>query len=439
MDAFDFFRKKKITQMGLGLLGRGVGDARYMAEQGAELIVTDLKNATELSPSVNALTNLPITFVLGEHRLEDFRGRDLVVKGPKTPLDSPYIAAAQEEGTHVTMSTALFARFARERGARIVGITGTRGKTTTTAMIGHILTSTGAHVLMGGNLRGVSTLSLLPNVTADTICVLELDSWQLQGFRAENLSPDVAVFTTFFADHQDYYPDMDTYLADKAEIFLHQRPDDTFVLGASIERLVQEQYAGRIPVAPVIARPEQVPAETLLVLGEHNRENAACALLAVAACGVSTDQALGALRSFKGVEGRLEFLGEKRGIQFYNDTTSTTPEATLAALFALATKDRSLILIMGGSDKGLDMGRLLVELPRYVKRLIMLSGTGTSRVLEYLPGASVYDSLSAAFDEAVRSARAGDTILLSPAFASFGMFTNEYERGDQFRALYERL
>lgn len=436
MDASGYFTGKKITVMGLGLLGRGVGDVRFLAEAGADLIVTDLKTKEQLAPSLEALKEFPnITFVLGEHRLEDFRERDLILKAPKTLLDSVYIAEAEQHGVPVTMSTALFARLAREQGTALIGITGTRGKTTTTEMIAHILRESGAKVLLGGNIRGVSTLSLLPEVAPGTVAVLELDSWQLQGFRAEELSPHVAVFTTFFPDHQDYYPDMDTYLADKAEIFLHQGPDDTLVLGEPLMHLLEGVYGGAIASRVVLAKPEMVPDDALSIPGAHNRANAACALEAAKAYGVSAEDALSALRSFTGVSGRLEFVREKDGVRFYNDTTATTPEATLAALEALDTGKKNIVLIMGGSDKGLDMNRLLVEVQKRAKRIVMLTGTGTSRVLQFLEGASVYDSLPGAFTEAVKSAAPGDIVLLSPAFASFGMFANEYERGDAFNTL----
>lgn len=418
--------------MGLGLLGRGVGDARFLAEQGAELIVTDLKSEQELAPSLAALQGLPITFRLGGHTLEDFRGRDLVLVAPKTPLDSLYVGEAKKNDIPVSMSTALFAKYAREAGAKVVGVTGTRGKTTTTEMIAHILRMAGKKVLAGGNLRGVSTLALLPEVTPDTICVLELDSWQLQGFGMEKISPTIAVFTNLYPDHQDYYPDMDTYLADKAQIFLHQHPADPLILGESVVETIRASYPDAAARA-VVATPGAIP--TLLVPGDHNKANAACALAAAGALGV---EGTAALTEFQGVSGRLECIAEKNGIRFYNDTTSTTPEATLAALAALGGK-KNIVLIMGGYDKGLDMGKLLLEIPKHVKRLIMLSGTGTSRVLEFTVGASVYDSLAAAFEEAVQSAVPGDIVLLSPAFASFGMFKNEYDRGDQFTALVRAL
>lgn len=440
MDVSGYFRGKKITVMGLGLLGRGVGDVRFLAEQGAELIVTDLKSKEELAPSLDALSSFSnIQFVLGEHRLEDFKNRDLILKAPKTPLDSIYVAEAEKNGVHVTMSTALFSRLAREQGAALIGTTGTRGKTTTTEMIAHIMRTVGKPMILGGNIRGVSTLSLLPHVAPGTVCVLELDSWQLQGFRAEELSPHISVFTTFFPDHQDYYPDMETYLADKAEIFLHQGPDDTLVLGAQMPSILEGIYTNAIASSVVVAHEEDLAGVSLRVPGAHNRADAACALAAATAYGISKEDACNALTTFSGVPGRLERVREKEGVTFYNDTTSTTPEATLAALDALDTGTKNIVLIMGGSDKGLDMNRLLVEVQKRTKRIILLSGSGTNRILQFLEGASVYDSLPAAFDEAVKSAAPGDIVLLSPAFASFGMFKNEYERGDTYLALVRAL
>ncbi len=439
MDASSYFAGKKITVMGLGLLGRGVGDVRYLAKAGAELIVTDMKTAEELAPSLAVLAEFPaIRYTLGKHALEDFRDRDLILKAPKTSPHSIYIEEAEKNGIPVTMSTALFARFAREAGAGVIGITGTRGKTTTTEMVAHILREAGNDVLLGGNVRGVSTLALLPDVGPGTACVLELDSWQLQGFRAEELSPHISIFTNLFPDHQDYYEGMDDYLADKAEIFLHQGPDDVLVLGEQVAPIVVEKYGDAIVSSILVAKSETVGEHALSVPGAHNRANAAAALAAAGAFGISREAALSALGSFNGVPGRLELIREKDGVKFYNDTTATTPEATLAALAALP-EDMGIVLIMGGSDKGLDMNRLMLEAGNRARRIIMLPGTGTNRVLEFTTGASVFDTLEGAVAEAARAALPGDAVLLSPAFASFGMFKNEYDRGDQYNALVRQL
>lgn len=438
MDASAYFKDKKITVMGLGLLG-GVGDIACLAESGADIIATDLKSEAELQPSLDVLKKYPnIRYTLGKHELADFQGRDLVIKAPSTPIDSVYVAEARKSGTPVTMWAALFAQFAREAGATIVGITGTRGKTTVTAMIAATLRAAEREVIEGGNVQGTSVLPQLATMSADTIAVLELDSWKLQGFGEAKMSPQVAVFTTFYADHMNYYKDdMDAYLADKANIFLYQTEEDTLVLGKQCAPTIIEKYGDRIESKTLVVDDLKLPDTwTLRVPGMHNRYDAALALAAVRELGVSDDISREALESFTGVPGRLELVREVNGVKVYNDTTATTPEATLAALAALGTEN--IIVIAGGTDKNLDMNSLLLKLQE-VKRVILLTGTGTNRILEWIPTASVYDSLSAAVEEAFRSAEPGDTILFSPAFTSFGMFKNEYDRGDQFNAIVKAL
>lgn len=438
MDARAYFKDKKITVMGLGLLG-GVGDISYLAEAGADIIATDLKSEEELRPSLEALKRYPnIRYTIGRHELADFQGRDLVIKAPSTPPDSIYVAEAHKHGAEVTMWAALFSKYAKEAGATIVGITGTRGKTTVTAMIVAILRAAGKQVIEGGNVQGTSVLPQLANVSKETIAVLELDSWKLQGFGEANMSPQVAVFTTFYADHMNYYKDdMGAYLADKANIFLYQTEEDTLVLGKQCAPTIIEKYGERIEAKTFVVDELKLPDTwTLRIPGMHNRYNAALALAVARTLGVSDDVSRTALESFAGVPGRLELVREVNGVKIYNDTTSTTPDATLAALAALGTENT--IVIAGGTDKNLDMNALLLKLSE-VKRVILLAGTGTNRILEWLPNASVYDSLAAAVTEAMSGAIKGDTILFSPAFTSFGMFKNEYDRGDQFNVIVAKL
>jgi UDP-N-acetylmuramoylalanine--D-glutamate ligase len=277
------------------------------------------------------------------------------------------------------------------------------------------------------------------------VAVLELDSWQCQGLAEAKRSPEVAVFTTFFPDHLNYYKgDLDAYLADKANIFLYQDEDDTLVLGSQATTAVRDRYQDEILADLVIANESDVPADwALKVPGEHNRYDAGCALAAARALGVDDETSRKALESFAGVPGRLELIREVNGVKVYNDTNATTPEATLAALRALShgglTKStmgkKNVVLIMGGTDKGLDMGELMKEIPERTKRVILLSGTGTDRILSELGSSFTFDSLAQAVDVAFEAAEPGDVILFSPAFASFGMFKNEYDRGDQFDAL----
>jgi UDP-N-acetylmuramoylalanine--D-glutamate ligase len=306
MNADAHFKGKKITILGLGLLGRGVGDARFLAEQGAELIITDLKSKEELEPSLAQLAEFSnITYRLGEHRVEDFNGRDFILKAAGVPDPSPYLDAARAEGTPIKMSASWFAELS---GVVCIGVTGTRGKSTTTHLIHHILEQAGHATLLGGNVRGVSTLALLAEATPEHIAVLELDSWQCQGWGEANMSPAVAVFTTFYPDHLNYYHDnLDAYLADKANIFLYQEPQDTLVLGAQCAELVVEKYAGRIPAHILTVGAHDLRADWELSLpGEHNRYDAALAVEAARALSVDDEDIRSALATVPGIPGRLE-------------------------------------------------------------------------------------------------------------------------------------
>ncbi|MHB8710655.1 MAG: UDP-N-acetylmuramoyl-L-alanine--D-glutamate ligase [Minisyncoccota bacterium] len=436
MDASAYFKGKKITLMRIGLLGRGVGDAAYLAECGADVLVVDDASQEVMQPSVDALKGFKnIKFKFGKYDLEDFRNCDMVLKGAGAALNSPEIAEAHKHNVPVRMSADLFAEIS---GIPIIGVTGTRGKSTAAHMLHAILIKAGRQTLLGGNVRGVSTLALLSEVTPAHTAVLELDSWQCQGFGEAKISPHVAIFTTFYPDHLNYYKnDLDTYLADKANIFLNQKADDILVLGKQCAATIIDKYGEQIESKTLVADELKLPDTwTLKIPGMHNRYAAALALVAARAVGISDDASREAMEFFAGVPGRLELIAEKNGVKIYNDTTATTPEATLAALAALdATRT---VLIMGGADKGLDMAALISKLPE-VKRVILLAGSGTERIKGELSDAPVYDAPAPAVEDAFSHAKKGDSILLSPAFASFGMFANEFDRGDQFNELVQKI
>jgi UDP-N-acetylmuramoylalanine--D-glutamate ligase len=355
------------------------------------------------------------------------------------PLDSPYIAEARKEGTPIKMSASWFAEIAQ---IPVIGVTGTRGKSTTTHMLYAILERAGFPVLLGGNVRGVSTLSLLSEVDDGSIALFELDSWQLQGFGEAKRSPQIAVFTTFFADHMNYYhDDMDAYLADKANIFLYQQATDTLVLGSQCAELVRSTYGEQIEAHLVVAGAHDFRADwKLRIPGEHNRYDAALAVEAARAMDIDDETIRSALEDFRGVPGRLELVREFDGIAYYNDTTATTPEAAVVALQALAEQfPGRIVLISGGSDKGLDMSAYVEAVRAQAKHVVFLAGTGTDRVRSAFPDAVICDSLAEALSHAREQAVSGDAVLLCPGFASFGMFTNEFDRGDQFNALVRAL
>ena len=422
--------------MGLGLLGRGVGDAKFLAEQGAELIVTDLKDEQALAESLAELAPYKdITYRLGGHDLADFKERDFILKAAGVPLNSPYIAEARKNGIPVKMSASWFAEIAR---IPLVGVTGTRGKSTTTHLIYEIMKASGMDVLLGGNVQGVSTLAFLPRVTDESIALMELDSWQCQGFGEAKLSPNISVFTTFMPDHLNYYRNMDAYLEDKAQIFLHQKPEDTLIAGEEVTALLKEKYGRRIVSHLITATASKFPKGwTPSIPGAHNKLNAQCAIEAARVLGIDEEIIKRAVENFTSVPGRLEFVRELRGVRIYNDTTATTPEATIAALEALDPEGKkNIILIAGGMDKGLDISKLPRAIEAHAKEVFYLSGTGTAR----LPGVSrTYDAIAPALKGAIATAAKGDILLFSPAFTSFGMFKNEFDRGRQFTELLETL
>ncbi len=425
---FDYkqvFSGKKITVMGLGILGRAVGDVTFLAKQGAELIVTDLKTADELKPSLAKLKNFSnLTYHLAGHRPEDFQNRDFILKSAGVPLDSPFIAEARQHNIPIEMSAALAVSLLPP-GITVIGVTGTRGKSTTTHLIFQILKTAKRRSHLGGNVAGISTLALLPKIKSGDYLVLELDSWQLQGFGEKKLSPQIAVFTNFMPDHLNYYQgDIEQYRADKENIFKFQKPGDVAIRGWELKTPVPKDWK-------------------IKLLGQHNLANITCAVAVVRTLGIEEAIIKKAVEEFRGVPGRLELIRTVRGVKFYNDTTATTPQATLAALRALGGKQK-VVLIVGGTDKNLDLQELIRELPNYCNRLILLPGSGTDKLGNILEGLGIRVSgMTEAVSSAFKFATRGDTVLLSPGFASFGVppggFKNEFDRGEQFNHLVRKL
>lgn len=447
----DYFKDKKVTVMGLGLLGRGIGDAAFIAEAGAaEVLVTDVKTEEQLAESVAKLREYKnVQFVLGEHRNQDFVDRDLILVAAGVPMNSPYLKVANGAGVPLKQSAALFAELA---GVPVIGVTGTRGKSTVTQMIHHVLRyATGEDILLGGNIRGVSNLQLLKQVTDASLCVMELDSWQLQGWGWAKRSPQIAVFTNFMEDHLNYYrasgetkqAAMAAYFADKANIFRYQ--DDAGVLVTTPEVFqLAETYASDLGVTigqeVVLADASVIPEDCLLAMpGEHNRLNAALAYEALKATSLSDEAIFEGLATFPGVEGRLQLVRTVNNVRIYNDNNATTPAATVAALQALDVGNQNVILIAGGADKNIALESLVAAIGNHCKQVVLLPGTGTDRLAPLVPEAILAPNLTAALEEARLAAGPADIILFSPAFASFGQYQNEYERNDEFMSLVENI
>jgi UDP-N-acetylmuramoylalanine--D-glutamate ligase len=432
-DPRSLFVGKKITVMGLGLLGRGLGDTLFLVRCGARVTVTDLKTADRLAPSLKRLEGLPIKLRLGEHDPADFLEADMILRNADVPRSSPFLKMAAERGIPVEMDESLFCK---NFSGRVVGITGTRGKTTTTILIHKILSAAHQRAFLAGNIMGCATLPLLEQAGTNDIVVLELSSWQLQGFHDAKMSPHASVFTNVYPDHLNRYNGMEDYISDKKAIFLYQTPGSFCVFnGEQPEsiKLAEESVAEKI-----FFRPDGIPADWKIRLpGAHNRENVAAAMCLTGKLGVSAETIRSVVESFEGVEHRLQPVGRKRGVEFVNDSTSTTPVAACAALAALDGK--RIFLIAGGSDKKLDLTPFAVAAASTTQRIALLQGTATDALLEAIISAGGADKIVGAFDDLrsavyalFQEARRGDVLLLSPGCASFGMFQNEFHRGDCF-------
>ncbi len=437
--------------MRIGLLGRGVGDTAYMAEAGAEITVVDAAPQEVMQPSVDALAQYEnVTFKFGPYDFADFEDVDFVWVGAGAPLDEPVLTQCREAGIPLKQSAALFAELSR---VPIIGVTGTRGKSTVTTMIHHVLSYvTGEQVLLGGNIRGVSNLQLLNDVNDDSLCVMELDSWQLQGFGWAGISPQVAVFTTFMEDHLNYYQRegmskdeaMSAYFADKAQIFLHQDEAGTLITTPAVFEWIKKEFPGEtLGQEVVLADSSLIPEDAHLAMpGEHNRLNAALAYKALEAVGLPEAEIFEGLATFPGVEGRLQLVKTVDNVRIYNDNNATEPNATIAGLKALDLGNQNIILIAGGADKNVDLAPLALAIKDHCKRVILTPGSGTEKLLGIIHDTEqviTVENLEHALVTAKDTAENGDIILFSPAFASFAQYKNEYERNDEFMSLINKI
>lgn len=433
------FSGKKVLVVGLGLLGGGLGVARFFAELGAQVTVTDKKNKNQLISSINQLKNLPVIFHLGAHRLEDFLSADVIFKGPAVPWSLPEIEAALQKQIPVEMELSFVAAYSP---AKIIGITGTRGKSTTTKMIYELLKNNQFPVYFGGSSPHISSIEYLKKLTEKDWLLMELPSWPLSGFHRKKISPHIAVFTNFYPDHLNYYPTMDNYLFDKKAIYLYQKPTDFLIANKTLEPIISKDH----PQSQVnYYQTTDFKQKFDYLRGEHNRENAAAAIAVAKVLGLNLSQSFGMLKSLKNISYRQQIVGQKGKIIFVNDTTSTTPIATIKALEAFG--DKNIILILGGNSKNLPSDDLITSLTS-TKKIVLLGGSFTKEILPRLQKkypeklTAVYESLEEAIFKAWELAQklSGETyILFSPGATSFAMFNNEFHRGDEFNKIVQKL
>jgi len=443
-------RGKKVLVQGLGHFGGGVGVARWLCAQGAVVTVTDKEPAEKLKDSTAALAGLPVTFVLGEHRVSDFEGCELLVVNPAVDkAKNEYVQAAVRAGVPLTTEMNLFVERLREKGAFSIGITGSVGKSTTTTLIFEALTAavggSGRKVFLGGNI-GKSLLLELENISSRDVVVLELSSFMLEDTPRVEWSPDVAVATNLFANHLDRHHTMEEYGAVKRNIFKFQGRGGTAILNGDHEvvRGWEKDARGRV----VFYTTKGVEPLPLVIPGEHNQSNARAALAVLGALPFEVDQSAGrrAVENFAGLSHRLQLVhtqevGGKK-LRWFNDSKATSPDASITALKAFAPG--TAVFIVGGYDKHIDMSEFEKLLAERAAGVIGIGQTGQAFV-DHVAGhgkigagrVAYAGTLDAAVGQAFAWAREGgiEAIVLSPASASWGQFTNYEERGERFIAL----
>ncbi|MCR4329173.1 MAG: UDP-N-acetylmuramoyl-L-alanine--D-glutamate ligase [Candidatus Roizmanbacteria bacterium] len=427
------FKNKNIVLVGLGLQGGAVGVAKFLSRFVSLCTVTDLRKETELRPSIDALQYFKnIQFELGEHRPSTFLSADCIVIGPSVRLDMPQLVSAREKGIPIVSEMELFFKY---NSRPVIGVTGTRGKTTTTTLIYEMLKMDKRNVLLGGNIPGSSTLSLLEKEC--DLVLLELSSWQLSGLHRIGISPHIAVFTNFFPDHLNFYSSMDDYLFDKQAIYTFQNDKDHLVVNKSLQKIIEKN----MPRSRVHYFTQNTYTKKIALLGDHNRENVSAAFTVGEILGVSP-QALSVLSTFKGVSFRLENIETINGVDIYNDTTSTTPIAGIRALEAIHDRYKRIILITGGNSKGLPVEEWLGTVQSFATRVVCMEGTFTDSILPRLDKSKLLalipmSNLKSILSLAMKYSQPGDAILFSPSATSFAMFKNEFDRGEQFNKIVE--
>ena len=447
-------RNLKVTIMGLGLNGGGFASALFFAKHGADVTVTDLRSREILAPTIEKLTDYNIRYVLGEHKIEDFENADLVIKNPAVDPKSHFLKAAKKIETDISIFLSLCKN-------PLIAVTGSKGKSTTVSAIYHVIKKDFPRAKLGGNIT-TSPLSFIDELQDDDPVVLELSSWQLADIKNNSVfKPKVAVITNIIPDHLNRYSSMEEYVADKKLIYQNQDKndftlyylDDKWGKIFAAETKAQSLFftANKIPDTVASGAwfmengcsfiqyngsKEQILPKELKLAGKHNKINLLAAGAALYVFGIKSDVISKNLSEFTGIAHRMEFLCKINGVDFYNDTTATVPEALIAAAESFSSPVR---LISGGTDKNLDFS-VFDKLKGKTKNIYLLAGTATDKMIPFLNKHDIswkgpFSSLEEATETAFKESNKGDVVIMSPGCTSFGMFKNEFDRGDSFKKI----
>lgn len=454
--------KKRITVVGLGITGEAV--ASFLIKRGAIVTVTDSSSGNQLIKVAEKLKSMGVNIELGGHNPRLFNDSELIIISPGVPHTAKHFNEARDRGIPVLGEIELAYRFISEP---IVAVTGTNGKTTTTTLLGEMLKKSGKKTFVGGNIGNALIDYVDSNQKADCL-VVELSSFQLDTI--EHFKPAVAVLLNITDDHMDRYPNFKAYIDSKARIFENQTPDNVAVLNGFDPAIIEmssrikakkiffyqkDRVQVRSKDFAIIEKKADLSKPVISVnmgnlvrwipdlsefspIGIHNLENASAAILAALAAGGTTDGINSALKDFKGLPHRLEKVATINGVDFINDSKATNTDAVIKAI---ETFDRPQIVIMGGRDKDSDFHSLKSVVRNHVKHLILIGEAAEKiyGILSEVADAEFADSMGDAVKKAFEASAPGDVILLAPGCASFDMYSNYKERGEDFRRAVQRI
>src|SRR5271157_2411437 len=426
---------RRMRVLVVGLARTGVATAFFCARHNAIVTATESRPESELGDAPSKLREAGVTLELGGHTEKTFLAQDLIIPSPGVPADDPFLQTARSKGITIWSEIELAYRFLE---GKLIGITGSNGKTTTTTLIHHILKSASVPTILAGNV-GTALISCVEEMKGDTITVAELSSFQLE--LIEKFRPDIGLFLNLTPDHLDRHKTMEAYAGAKARIFENQTELDAAVLNADDPPTVY--YAPKKPQVFWFSRKQRVGQGACLsgediIIVHHAKEEFVMKRAEIPLAGADTAAIAQAVRSFAGVEHRLEFVAEIAAVRYFNDSKATNVDATLKALDAFPGR---ILIILGGKDKGSDYSVLQKPL-RGKAILALLIGAAADKIEKQIVGSVAIEraaTLDRAVGTAAHAAQPGDIVLLAPACASFDQFQNYEQRGRIFKELVQQL
>lgn len=443
-----FFGDKRVVVMGLGRFGGGLDSALFAVKAGARVLVTDLADGSELEESMRSLEGCEVEYRLGEHREEDFLQAQVVIVNPAIPGDNKYVLIARKAGALITSQIELFFQMCP---AQIIGITGANGKSTTTSLTAHLLRA-GCNqknvgfenVWLGGNIGHQPLLDVLDQIQEKDLVVLEISNFQLEQLGRIQMSPQIALITNLSANHLDRHGTFEAYCRVKEGIFHYQTPDianpvvSIFNVEDTITRAWYQKYKNDNGRRCLAFSADDVPGEYangFQLPGRANRSNLAAALAVVSCFDIEPDRVAQAVATFEGLPNRCRKVADINGVRWYDDSKATTPVSTMAALNGI---DEPKILIAGGYDKKISFAELGKCIAQRAKAVVLIGQTAETLAQVVSQGGPTEclieraDSMEQAVQIAHRLSVSGDVVLLSPACASYDMFSNYIERAESY-------